>query len=98
MNGFRDSLVSMVIRAWAGKTLLRSRQGQEIFPNKPHNQSVPAALAMEEELPRGVANHSPPSSADVKCHGSNIATPAIRPRGVHRDNFTCTVLSTLIYR
>jgi hypothetical protein len=80
-----------------------SRRGMGIFhfttvsrmvlgPTQPSIQWVPGALSLEVKWPRREADHSPPSSAEVKNAWSYTSTP----QNVfmawclvkHRDNFT----------
>jgi hypothetical protein len=58
-------------------------------------QSVPGALSVGVKRPGREANHSPPSSSEVKNEWSYTSTPPVRLHGVvlikkHRDNFTFT--------
>jgi hypothetical protein len=72
-------------------------------PTQPPIQWVPGALSLAVKRPEREADHSPPSSAEVKewvelyLHSSN--TPSWR--GVqlkHRDNFTFYLLSKILYQ
>jgi hypothetical protein len=64
---------------------------------QPPIQCVPGALSLVVKRPEREADHSPPSSAEVKNAWSYISTPPIRIHGVVlRDNFTfiCTFYSS----
>jgi hypothetical protein len=83
-----------------------SRQGLGIFlfstasrtvlvPNQPPIQWVPGVLSLEVKRPGREADHSPPSSAEVKkCVELYLHSPNTPPwRGAHlklRDNFYLT--------
>jgi hypothetical protein len=90
-----------------------SRQGLGIFlfttasttalgPTQPPIQWVPGALSLRLKRPGSEADHSPPSSAEVKNAWSYTSTPPIRLHGLvkHRDNFTFLPLTPtwLIFR
>jgi hypothetical protein len=51
-------------------------------PTQPHIQSVPRALSLGVKRPRREADHSPPSSAEVK--NAFMSWCLVK----HRDNFT----------
>jgi hypothetical protein len=66
-------------------------------PTQPPIQWVPGALSLGIERAGREADHSPPSSADVKNAWSYTYTSPIRLHGVvlsqkHRNNFTFTFL------
>jgi hypothetical protein len=89
-----------------------SRRGLGIFlfitasrtalgPTQPPIRWVPGALSLEVKRPGSKANHSPPSSAEVKecvelyLHSSN--TPSWRgAQFTHRDNFTFTLTGKML--
>jgi hypothetical protein len=97
---------------WAGRPgFLDSRRGLGIFffttasrtvlgPTQSPIQWVPGALSLEVKRPVREADHSPPSSAEVKdwvelyLHSPN--TPSWRGARLknHRDNFTFTFIGT----
>jgi hypothetical protein len=64
-------------------------------PTQPPIQWVPGALSLGVKRPRREADHSPPSSAEVKKPWSYTSTPqyAYMPWCLvkHRDNFTAMV-------
>jgi hypothetical protein len=61
-------------------------------PTQPPNQWVPGALSLGVKRPRREADHSPPSSAEVKNAWSYISTPQYVLMAwylvKHRENFT----------
>jgi hypothetical protein len=70
-------------------------------PTQPPIQLVPGALSLEVKRPGCEADHSPPSSAEVKeCVELYFHTPNTSSwRGArlkHRDNFTFNVLSSTL--
>jgi hypothetical protein len=87
-----------VVQPWAaGWTIgvlgFGSRRGLEIFlftrasrtalgPTQPPIQWVPGALSLGVKWPGREADHSPPSSAEVKEWVELSSTPPIRPHGV----------------
>jgi hypothetical protein len=63
----------------------------QLYHTQPPIQWVPWALSLGVKWPGCEADHSPPSSADVKNAWSYNSTPTIRLHGVVlRDNFTFT--------
>jgi len=78
---------------------LESLQGQEIFPfsktSKPFLQPTqspipwtPGTLFWTVQQPLHEANHSPPSSVEVKNKWDYTSTPLICLHSAHRDKFT----------
>jgi hypothetical protein len=76
-----------------------SRRGLEIFlfttasrtalgPTEPPIQWVSGALSLRVKRPGREADHSPPSSAEVKNAWSYTSTPQYAFIVKHRDNFT----------
>jgi hypothetical protein len=90
------SSVTIVTRLRAGRAGIDSRQGLGIFllatasrlalkPTQPPIQCEPETLSTEVKRPGREADHSPPSSTEVKNVWSNTSTPAIRLHGVVRS-------------
>jgi hypothetical protein len=77
----------------AGNFLLTTASRTVLRPTQPPIQWAPGALASGVKRPGREANHSPPSSAEVKNAWNYASTPLIRLHGVelslkkHRDNF-----------
>jgi hypothetical protein len=68
-----------------------------LVPTQPPIQRVPCAISSEIKRPGREADHSPPSSAEVKCGGTVPPLPhtaSFRSAWLikHRDNFTFMVL------
>jgi hypothetical protein len=96
IDGISDSLHSSVgIVTWlrAGRSGFESQQGLKIFlfatssrpalgPTQPPIQGVPGALSMGVRRLGREADHSSPSSAEVKNAWSCISTPPVRLHGV----------------
>jgi hypothetical protein len=92
------TVIAQSVQRWAtGWTIgvlgFDSRQGLEIFPfttayrtalgsTQPPIQWVPGALSLGVKRPGSEADHSPPSSAEVKNEWSYTSTPPIRLHGV----------------
>jgi hypothetical protein len=53
-----------------------------VGPTQPPNKWVPGALSLRVKRPVSDADHSPPSSAEVKKAWSYTSTPPIRLHGV----------------
>jgi hypothetical protein len=68
-------------RRGLGIYLFTTTSRMAMGPNQPPLQWVPGALSLGIKLPGREANHSPPSSAEVKNAWSYISTPPIRLRG-----------------
>jgi hypothetical protein len=102
-------VIAQSVQRWAtgwniGVLVFDSRRGPEIFlfttasrsalgPTQPPIQWVPGALSLGVKRPEREANHSPPSSAEVKgCVELYLHSPKMpswRDAHVkHRDNFT----------
>jgi hypothetical protein len=94
-------MISIRIAGWGGLTKLLTKlhplrttaSRPALRPTQPPIQWVPAVLSMEIKRPGREADHSPPSSAEVKewvelyLHSPN--TPSWRGAQLkHRDNFT----------
>jgi hypothetical protein len=62
------------LRIFLFSTVSRTALG----PTQPPIQWVPAALSLRVKLPRREADHSPPSSAEVKNAWSYTSTPPLR--------------------
>jgi hypothetical protein len=65
-------------RQWLGIFLLTTASRQALEPTKPPLQWVPRALSFGAKRPGRKADHSPPSSAEVKNAWSYTSTPPIR--------------------
>jgi hypothetical protein len=67
-----------------------------LWPTQPPTQWIPGALSLGVKRPGGEANHSPPSSAEVKNAWSYTSTPQYVFMAwclvKHRDNFTFYIL------
>jgi hypothetical protein len=71
-------------------------------PTQPRIQWVPGALSLGVKRPRREADHSPPSSAEVKewvgLYLHSPSTPSWRGAQLkHRDNFTFTVTFIFLF-
>jgi hypothetical protein len=88
-----SSSVSILTRLWAGRSRFDSRQGLEIFlsatasrpaqgPTQPPIQWVLIAISLGVKWPDREADHSPPSSAEVKNAWSYTSTPPVSLHGV----------------
>jgi hypothetical protein len=78
--------------AGAGIFLFTTASRMALGSTQPPIQWVPGALSLEVKRPGHEADHSPPSSAEVKNAWSYISTPPIHLHGVvlskRRYNFT----------
>jgi hypothetical protein len=87
--------------AGAVKFLLTTMSRTVLGPTQPPNQWVPGAFSMGVKRPGREADHSPPSSAEVKGRVELYFHSPIRLHGVvfsknrHRDNFTLPLLSIM---
>jgi hypothetical protein len=68
--------------AGAGNFSLPPRPRTALGPNQPPIQWIPGALSLAVKRPGREADHSPPSSAEVKNEWSYTSTPRIRLHGV----------------
>jgi hypothetical protein len=95
MRGVTPPLPQYAFMAWYSikKSTGTTLRGLEIFlfttasrtalgPTQPLIQLVPAALSLGIKRPGREADHSPPSSAEVKNAWSYTSTPPIRLNGV----------------
>jgi hypothetical protein len=88
--GSRDSSVGIATRLRAGRSGFDSRGGglfttvsrTALGPTQPPIHWVPGALSLGVKRPGRDADHSPPSSAEVKNTWSYTSTPPIRLRAV----------------
>jgi hypothetical protein len=69
-------------RRWLGNFLFTTVSRTALGPTQPPIPWVPGALTLGINLPGREANHSPPSSAEVKNSCSYISTPPTRLHGV----------------
>jgi hypothetical protein len=93
----RGSSVGIVTKLWARWPGFDSQETQSrpaLGPTQPRIQRVPVALSPRLKWPEREADHSPPSSADIKNAWSYTSTP---PHVFtawcvmkHRGNFTFT--------
>jgi hypothetical protein len=92
-RGSRDRSVGIALGYGLDDRRFHSRQGLGIFlfttasrtalgPTQPPIQLVPGALSLGIKWPGREADHSPPSSGEVKNAWSCTSTPSIRPHGV----------------
>jgi hypothetical protein len=65
---------------------------QALGPTQPPIQWVPGALSLGAKRPRREADHSPPSSAEVKNAWSYTPIPPVRLHGVVLNQSTGTTL------
>jgi hypothetical protein len=72
-----------------------------LVPIQPPIQRVPGALSLWVKKPEREADHSPPSSAEVKNTWSYTSTPPYAFTDwclvKHRNNFTFTLVITKFY-
>jgi hypothetical protein len=61
---------------------LHTASRKVVGPTQPPTQWVPGALSLGVKRPGSEADHSPPSSAEVKNAWSYTSTPPIRLHGV----------------
>jgi hypothetical protein len=68
--------------------------GSAVVPTQFPLQWVPGALSPGVRRPGREANHSPPTSAEIKETSIYTPTPPYSSMTLvkHRDNFTCDVL------
>jgi hypothetical protein len=89
----QGSSVSIVTRLWTGRPGFDCRQAGILFlfttasrpalgPTQPPIQWVPVILSTRVKGPGREADHSPPSSAEVKNAWSYTSIPAIHLHGV----------------
>jgi hypothetical protein len=69
-------------RQWMRIFLFTTASRPALGPTQPPVQWVPASLSREVKRSGSEAEHSPPSSAEVKCAWSYTSTPPIRLDGV----------------
>jgi hypothetical protein len=62
--------------------LLDTASRPDLGPTKPPNQWMPGALSLGVKRPGREADHSAPSSAEVKNTWSYTSTPPVRLHGV----------------
>lgn len=94
-----DSILSLVTGLWVGKSGVQFLGGsnncsllknvQTCSGAHPASRSLGAGvLFIEVNQPWHEANHSPPSSSEVKNERSNTGTSPVWLYGLHGDNFT----------
>jgi hypothetical protein len=100
-NPIRDVMGGRALGYGLDDQSFESRQGLGIFllttvcrpalgPTQPPIQWVPGALSLGVKRPRGEADHSSPSSTEVKNAWRYTSTHPWRGAQLkHRDNFTC---------
>jgi hypothetical protein len=94
--GLRDGWSGVRVPADFGVFLFTTASILALGPTEPPIQWVAGALSLEIKRPEGEADHSPPSSIEVKNVWSYISTPSIRLHGAvlslkHRDIFKIKV-------
>jgi hypothetical protein len=91
--GFRNALKRTLYRG-LGIFLFTTASRTALGPTQPRIQWVPGALSLGVKRPGREADHSPPSSAEVKNAWNYTSTPPVRLHDVvvkHRDSFTLTL-------
>jgi hypothetical protein len=90
--------VGIVAGCGIGDVGLHYCKGQDIFlfpvssrPIQRPRHWFPGTGSLEVRWPEHEADHSPPSSAEVKNEWSYTPTPPLCLQGMHRDNFTVTI-------
>jgi hypothetical protein len=68
------------------KLLISKTSRWTLLPNQPGILWIPVALSLELKRPGREADHSPPSSAEVKSEWNYTCTPPIGLHGVYRGN------------
>jgi hypothetical protein len=81
-TGWTIGVLGFDSRRGLGIFLFTTAFRMALVPTQPPIQWVPGALSLEVKLPGREADHSPPSSAEVKNAWSYISTPPIRLHGV----------------
>jgi hypothetical protein len=82
MNLRRGSVLGFDSRQGLGIFLFTTVSRTALGPTQPSIQWVPAALSLGVKRPGREADHSPPSSAEVKNAWHYNSTPPIRLHGV----------------
>jgi hypothetical protein len=81
------------------KTFLISKTSKwTLKSGQPAIQWIPVALSLEVRRTGREADHSPPSSAEVKREWNYTSTPPISLHGIYRDNFTYVTLLKFCHR
>jgi hypothetical protein len=80
-------------RQWLGIFLFTTASRTALWPTELPIQWVPGALSLGIKRPKHEADHSSPSSAEVRNAGSYTSTPAIYLHGLVLSENTRKVLS-----
>jgi hypothetical protein len=98
-TGWKIGILGFDSRRGLGIFLFTTASRTALEPTQPPIQWVPGALTLGIKRPGLEADHSPPSSAEVKNAWSYTSTPPVRLHGgaqlKYRDNFTFTHYRTM---